>query len=414
MKQFKTIFAFEFMGYLKNKLFIGLTAILVIVTAVVLFSPRFSSTGNFDLDSAVISYAGKITVCSDTDYDLSELSRRLSAALKNSEIKIVSYDEAALKQAVSSGETDCAVIITSPLSYKYIVQNAQLTDITNYEIESAMLSMYMPSEFQKEGVSVQRAEEILKSQITAEAEVIGTDQNSSFFYTYILMMLLYFAVLVYGQFVAQGVATEKSSRTMELLITSAKPVNLMFGKILGAGAAGLSQLVIILGNAALCYKLNSSFWQENSIIPSIFGMPARLIGFTVLFFTLGFLIYSFMYGALASLASRLEDVSALTMPVSFVMIIAFMLTMFSMMKNVDNVFMKIASFFPLTSPLAMFTRIAMGNVSPAEIAISVIILVISTVLTGYLAAGIYKVGVLMYGKPPKFNELSRALRNSRK
>ncbi len=413
MKQFKTIFAFEFSGYLKNKVFVGLTVIMVLITAVFLFSPRFSSTGSFNVDDAVVSYAEHIQLASKVDYDLEKLKSSLEVLLEGSEIEIVPCDEAAMKKAVSEGETDYAVIVTSPLSYKYIVNTAGFSDITGYEIDEAFLSVYQPAEFEKEGVSAERISEILSSEVKSEAEIIGNDQSSSFAYTYILMMMLYFAVIMYGQFVAQGVATEKSSRTMELLITSAKPVSLMFGKILGAGAAGFSQLIIILGNAALCYRLNLSYWQDNFLVNSVFGMDLRLIAYTALFFALGFLIYSFMYGALASLASRLEDVSALTMPVSLIMVGAFMLTMFSMLKDVDNVLMKIASFFPLTSPMAMFTRIAMGNVPAWQIALSVAILLISTVLIGYLAAAIYKVGVLMYGKPPKLNELSRALRNNK-
>jgi len=149
------------------------------------------------------------------------------------------------------------------------------------------------------------------------------------------------------------------------------------------------------------------------VIESVFGMPLRMILYTVLFFVLGFLLYSFLYGALASLASRLEDVNTLIMPVTFLMIIAFMITMFSMVGDVDSPLMKVTSYIPFTSPLAMFTRIAMGHVETIEIVISVAILLLSTVGVGYLAAAIYRIGVLMYGKPPKFNELLRALRNNR-
>ena len=99
----------------------------------------------------------------------------------------------------------------------------------------------------------------------------------------------------------------------------------------------------------------------------------------------------------------------------FFMIITFLITVFSMASGkVDSPLMKIASFVPITSPMAMFTRITMGNVSAVEIAASIAILIVSTVAIGYIAAGIYKVGVLMYGKPPKLNELVRAVKNNKK
>lgn len=413
MKQFKTIFSFEYLGYFKNKVLIGLTVFIVIAMGILLFSPRFTDSGSgFDMDS-VVSYAGKIAVRSECDTDAEEVANRLVAELDDVVVELTDKDADALKSDVENEVYDAAVIITAPLKYTYIVKTMGITDMTSPSIDSALMSVYREGELKAAGLSDKKIAEILGSEVEIDTQIIGNDNTQSFFYTYILMFLLYFAVIVYGQFVAQGVALEKSSRAMELLITSAKPVSLMFGKILGAGAAGLTQLVIILGSAVGFYALNKIYWQDNFLVNSVFGMPTRLMIYTVVFFVLGFLLYAFMYGALASLATKLEDVNTLTMPVTFIMIITFMITMFSMMSSADGVFVKVASFIPFSSPMAMFTRIAMGSVTSAEIAISVAILVVTTVLIGYLAAAIYKIGVLMYGKPPKLNELFRALENSK-
>ncbi len=413
MKQFKTIFSFEFLGYIKNKMFIGLTLVVILVMGIVLFYPSLNGGKSVDMGNIGVKFAQNIALKTETDYDLGRLSGYITQSIEGANVTLSDKTDEELKTAVSEGEYDIAVIITSPLSYRYIVDTAGLTDMTTAVIDEALGYEYQTSIMLDAGLNEEQAQKILTATVESEAEIISTDQSQSFFYTYILMFLLYFAVLVYGQYVAQGVAVEKSSRTMEMLITHADPVSLMFGKILGAGAAGFTQLILILGAAVGFYSINKEYWQDNMIVNSIFDMPLKLVAFTVLFFSLGFLIYSFMYGALASLASRLEDVSTLTMPVTFVMIFAFMLTIFSMLSNVDSPLMKVASFFPLTSPMAMFTRIAMGNVPWYQILISVAILIASTVLIGYLAAAIYRIGVLMYGKPPKFNELSRALKNNK-
>ena len=413
MKQFKTIFSFEFLGYIKNKMFIGLTLVVILVMGIVLFYPSLNGGKSVDMGNIGVKFAQNIALKTETDYDLGRLSGYITQSIEGAKVTLSDKTDEELKTAVSEGEYDIAVIITSPLSYRYIVDTAGLTDMTTAVIDEALGYEYQTSIMLDAGLNEEQAQKILTATVESEAEIISTDQSQSFFYTYILMFLLYFAVLVYGQYVAQGVAVEKSSRTMEMLITHADPVSLMFGKILGAGAAGFTQLILILGAAVGFYSINKEYWQDNMIVNSIFDMPLKLVAFTVLFFSLGFLIYSFMYGALASLASRLEDVSTLTMPVTFVMIFAFMLTIFSMLSNVDSPLMKVASFFPLTSPMAMFTRIAMGNVPWYQILISVAILIASTVLIGYLAAAIYRIGVLMYGKPPKFNELSRALKNNK-
>ena len=413
MKQFKTIFTFEYLGYIKNKLFIGLTLAVIIIMGIVLFYPRLNKGKTADIGTIGVSFAQNIALKSEIEYDINSLGESIKESIEGANVTVSGQSDEELKTAVSNGEYDIAVIITSPLSYRYIVDTAGLTDMTTAVIDSVLSYEYQTMIMKQAGLSDEQAQQILSAEVTGKAEIISTDQSQSFFYTYILMFMLYFAVLVYGQYVAQGVAVEKSSRTMELLITNAKPVSLMFGKILGAGAAGFTQLILILGAAVGFYAVNKEYWQDNMIVNSVFDMPLKLVAFTVLFFTLGFLIYSFMYGALASLASRLEDVSMLTMPITFIMIFAFMLTIFSMMGDVNSPLMTAASFFPLTSPMAMFTRIAMGNVPAYQIAISVGILIVSTVLIGCLAAAIYRIGVLMYGKPPKFNELSRALKNNK-
>lgn len=413
MKQFKTIFSFEYLGYFRNKVIIGLTLLIVIGMGILLFSPRIThEEKGVDIDN-MITYSQKIALKSECEVDAEAVANKLVDELGEIIVEITDKDEETLKADIENGEYDSAVIITAPLKYIYLVENIGLTDITTGSVNSAVTDVYRETALRAAGLDDSKVEEILGSSAEEEIRYFGNDNTRSFFYTYILMFLMYMAVIIYGQFVSQSVALEKSSRAMELLITSAKPVNLMFGKILGAGAMGLTQILIILGSAVGFYALNKQYWQDNMLINSIFGMPAKLMAYTVVFFVLGFLLYAFMYGALASMATKLEDVNTLTLPVTFIMIITFMVTMFSMTGNTDNVLLKVASFIPFSAPMAMFTRIAMGSVSGLEITISIAVLVITTVVIGYIAAGIYKVGVLMYGKPPKLNEIFRVIENNK-
>ena len=140
-----------------------------------------------------------------------------------------------------------------------------------------------------------------------------------------------------------------------------------------------------------------------------------LIGIALLFFVLGYFLYAFMFGAIGSLASRTEDVNTTVLPVMFGFIIAFMVVMMSMASgNIDNAVMRFCSYLPFTSPMAMFVRIAMSSPEWYEIVISVILLITSSWLIGVAAARVYRLGVLMYGKPPKFGELMRVLKAARK
>lgn len=136
--------------------------------------------------------------------------------------------------------------------------------------------------------------------------------------------------------------------------------------------------------------------------------------YNLLFFVFGFLLYAFLYASLASLVSRMEEMATVIMPVTFLCIITFMIVMMSMSTgSVDSPLMVACSFIPFTSPMAMFTRIAMGDVAPWQIALSVVILIGSTIGIGILAASIYRLGVLLYGTPPKPNQIFRMLKANR-
>lgn len=235
----------------------------------------------------------------------------------------------------------------------------------------------------------------------------------NFFYTYIMVFALYMVILLYGQMVATNVASEKSSRAMELLITSANPVSMMFGKVISSCLAGVLQLTAVFGSAFLFFNLNRSYFDENGIIASIFDMPLSLLLYMLTFFILGFFIYAFLFGAVGSTVSKLEDINTAVMPLTMLFIISFMVVVFSLSSgSADSLLMRICSYIPFTSSMAMFTRIAMSTVPPYEIALSVGILLASVVGVGILSAKIYRVGVLLYGKKPSPRQILQSIRKA--
>ena len=146
---------------------------------------------------------------------------------------------------------------------------------------------------------------------------------------------------------------------------------------------------------------------------SFFDMPPSLFAYMLAFFVLGFFIYAFLYGAIGSTATKLEDINTSVMPITMLFIVAFVVVIVSMTSgDVDNLAMRVCSYIPFTSPMAMFTRIAMSTVPPYEIAISIAVLVGSVIGVGVLSARIYRVGVLLYGTTPKIGAILRALRRA--
>lgn len=412
MKQFKTILKFELLNYIKNKVFVGITIFLVAAIAVVMFFPQIAES--FGSQSSEATNSKPVMLIVNDAFDNSDmLKESFSSAFADYDVQITNGGIDSVKSLITSETAECAFVIKSDSEYDYYVNNNSLYDEKTMIADSVLQNIYRVNAMVKSGVSPQDANKIMNVQIEHNTTSLGKDQTKNFFYTYIMIFALYMVILLYGQMVATNVATEKSSRAMELLITSAKPVSMMFGKVIASCIAGLIQLVAVFGSAFLFYNMNKSYWGDNFIIKSIFDMPLDLLLYMLLFFILGFFIYAFLYGAIGSTASKVEDINTSVMPLTFIFIAAFMVVMVSMSaSSVDNLLMRVCSYIPFTSPMAMFTRIAMSTVPIYEIIISVVILIASVIGIGVISAKIYRVGVLLYGTPPKLGAILKAIKKS--
>ena len=410
MNQFGKILKFELKYYFKNKVFVGVTIFLVLLIAAVMFFPRITALFQSD-DTENTPVDREVMLVKAPDPAQAQLvEQTFSAAFTDHAVKVTTDDLNTIKKAITDGNAACAFVMTSPTAYTYYVDNLSMYDM-NTEIANGVLQqLYQMNAMIGSGMTVQQATDVMNIPIVGEVENLGKNQMENFFYTYIMIFALYMVILFYGQMVATNVATEKSSRAMEVLITSAKPTSMMFGKVIASCLAGLIQLVAVFGSALVFYNLNKSYWAGNEIIASLFNIPPELLAYMLIFFILGFLIYAFMFGAVGSTASKLEDISTSVMPITMLFVVAFVVVMTSMSSgNVDTPLMTVCSYIPFTSPMSMFTRIAMSTVPWYEIAISIAILIGSTVGIGVFAAKIYRVGVLMYGTPPKFGNIIKLI-----
>ena len=403
MKQFFSVLRFELAGYFRNKVYMGLTLVLVLIVAGVLTYPRIreaisgpspEAPSQQGAEQVATPQQGPLLALLNEDGALTQEALDLfSASLPQYQLAVVEKDEQALRDDVAQGRFAGAILLKSAQEAVYIVPNVGMYDEPGVVLQGALQAAYRMQSLKELGVPSQDISRVLMPPVTVSVENLGVSQMENFFYTYALIFALYMAIMIYGQLIATSVATEKSSRMMELLITSARPNSLLFGKIVGSGLAGLMQMVAIFGSAVLFYHINAVSWAGNAIIASIFNMPLHIVGFALLFFVLGYFLYAFMFGAVGSLASRTEDVSTSSLPIILGFVVAFMVVMMS---------------------LAMFTRIAMSSPAWYEIILSAALLVATTLLIGIMAARIYRIGVLMYGKPPKTKELIRVLRAERR
>lgn len=410
MKQFGKILKFELKYYLKNKVFVGVTIFLVLLIAAVMFFPRISAMFEKGDVTDTPTDLPVMLVKADDPAQTEMVRETFAAAFTGYDVQSTDAEIGDITGKITSEDVECAFVMTGPTSYTYYVNNLSMYDSNSAIADEVLQQIYQMNAMINGGMTAEQAGEVMSIQITGEVESLGKDQFQNFFYTYIMIFALYMVILLYGQMVATNVATEKSSRAMEVLITSAKPNSMMFGKVLASCIAGLVQLVAVFGSALVFYNLNKSYWGYNMIVDSIFNIPPELFVYMLVFFILGFLIYAFMFGAVGSTASKLEDINTSVMPITMLFIIAFFVVMFSMASgSIDNTLMTVCSYIPFTSPMAMFTRICMSTVPLYEILISVAILIGSTLGIGFLAAKIYRVGVLMYGTTPKLGAILKAV-----
>lgn len=407
MKQFGKILKFELKSYLTNKIFVGVTVFLMAAIIIAMFFPRFAEL--FDSGDTTETVTDKpVMLVSGSEAEL--IRDGLAAAFSDYDVRMFSGD---VGKEILSGGAECAFVFENLTEYTYYVGNLSMHDTNTAIADEVLLAMFRLGALVEAGMSEEEAAAVLTTQIHHETQMLGKDQAQNYFYTYIMIMALYMVILLYGQMVATNVATEKSSRAMEVLITSADPVSMMFGKVLASCLAGLAQLVAVFGTAFVCFNVNKTYWDADGIVTAIFDMPLELLMYMLVFFVLGFFIYAFMFGAVGSTASKLEDINTSVMPITLLFIVGFFVVVMALAENnVDTVLMKVCSFVPFTSPMAMFTRICMSTVPLWEIGMSIAILILSAVGVGVLSAKIYRVGVLLYGTTPKIGQILKAVRKA--
>lgn len=415
MKQFLTILRFELNNYFKSKSFVGITLALVLIIAGVLFFPRIKETffEEKEDETADTEKSGIMYVLGEDEEIASVYASAFAEAFVNYEVKADGKTLDEVKDMITSNEVECAFVIKSPTEYTYYVNNLSMYDENGIVADSVMQNMFRMNTMIGSGVSPEDAAVILSTPIVHEVESLGVNQVQNYFYAYTMIIALYIVIMLYGQMVTMSVATEKSSRAMELLITSAKPTNMMFGKVFAACIAGLTQLSVIFGSVLAFYNINRDYWSGFEMADMFFDIPPELLVYMLIFFVLGFLVYAFLFGAVGSTVSKLEEVNTAISPIMYIFVAMYILVIVAMTSGeVDTLLMKICSFIPLTSPMAMFTRIALSTVPMHEIVISIALLFASVFGIGYISAKIYRVGVLLYGTPPKIGAIIKAMRKA--
>lgn len=413
MREFFIVLKFEFLNFVKNKAFIISTGILMAMIIIGLSFPTIRDTFFNDGKDQEVTEEGPVEDLGDFGYlDKSNGELDIEALKKNfqvGDLKQYSSQEK-LEEAVNSGKIEAGFILEGSLKYKHLIQNNEMMDFSGGMFEEALKETYRQYGFRSLNINYDEVKVLIEPEIDYEMVVLGKDSANNFLYTYILIFGLYFMIIMYGQLIASGVASEKSNRAMEVLVTSTDSKNLIFGKVIAGALAGFSQFFIVIATGIAAYNVNREAWDN--ALDFLFQIPGDVLLNFALFGILGYLFYAFIYGALGALVSRTEDISASSTPITIIFVGVFFIAITGM-QNTEGILLKIASFIPFSSFMAMFVRVSMGSVELWEVVLSLVILFLSTILIGIFASKIYRMGTLRYGNPVKLKDAIKGLRDDK-
>ena len=257
------------------------------------------------------------------------------------------------------------------------------------------------------GIVASAASTVLRQRI--EVQILHNpkhaDPDSAVASVGILFFLMYFVIMLYGMNVARSIIEEKTSRVFEVMLATIRPEEMMAGKILGVGSVGLTQVgiwIVVALSAAKMQLIGSGI----QLLPS----PVQLV-FFVIFFTLGYLLYSSVAAALGAMTNSEQELQQLNMFLVLPLAVCF-IVMHSVLTSPDNTLARVLALIPPFTPLIMYLRVSLGHPAPWEIVLSIALTSASIYAIIWVTSRIYRVGVLMYGKRPSLPEILRWLKYS--
>jgi ABC-2 type transport system permease protein len=278
-------------------------------------------------------------------------------------------------------------------------------------IESALTQIVVENRLNQEGLNPERIKRLTQGVRLRTMRVgKGGERESGFGQVYletmVFVMILYMTILLYGVAVMRGVIEDKSTRVVEVLLSSVRSTQLMAGKILGLGGVGLTQYLIWISFGLALSTFGAAYLGLGQIIRAV--SPSTFFYF-LLFYLLGYFLYATLYAGVGAICSTEQDAQQVQFPIIFLLMLPLMLSA-PIIKNPDSGLAIVLSLIPFFSPMLMFLRMNLITPPLGQILASIFLLLLSIILMIWLVAKIFRVGLLMYGKRATLPEIVRWIR----
>ncbi|MBK5473210.1 MULTISPECIES: ABC transporter permease [Bacillus] len=409
MNSFWTIFLQNYKSKVKAKSYIAIT---IIISMLIIGLMNFDKIYNYFVGNE----EEQVVIVTEKE----ELYTTIHQVFKNVDSKLHvkrSTDKPKAESGVKDGDYTYAIVVeeldNKQLKATYITE----TDTNQQDVSKVqtILSQIQSSNFAQQLNLSQDELKVLTTPVEIHTKTISdkvkdgkhTEGVGILINTFI--MLNYLMILLYAAQLATDVATEKSSRVMELVVSSISPTKHLYAKLFSTLLAGITQIIIWGLVATVGYKtaINES---KNDILNSIDlnSVAPTLVFYGILFFTLGFLLYGSLSCLLGSVISRIEESSQAVMPLTFMLIAALYIALYGM-SNPSSTVVTITSHIPFFTPIVMLVRIGFLNIPVWEIALALAILLATICMMIGLTSRVYRGGVLLYGKGA-FSNIKKAIK----
>ena len=410
MKDLFLVASFTFKDLVKRKSFIISNVIILLIIVIGFNVPNIIK----NISNGDESFGkDKITIV-DNDNIYEESLEALTQIETGYDIQIANekMDIDTIKEKIKNGDIEKAIYISNKentIDIKYIIESQALGTTTPDDLITILQQTYQNMQISKLGLS---QEELQKINIPFNVELTQADESKAgdnILPMMLLSIVLFYAIYFFAYQVSSSITTEKTSKIIETLVTSTSPKTIVLGKTIGIGLVGVLQTVVTVIVAIISARTFLDAEMIDTIINSINLTPMLAI-ITVVYYILGYSLFALLYALTGSTVAKPEDVQSANGPVAILAVIGFYLSYFTMMNPASNL-NKIAAIVPISSPFCMPFRVMMGLATNSEIAISLIVLVITILLIAKISIKIYSSAILNYGSKINIKDMFRMYKN---
>jgi ABC-2 type transport system permease protein len=438
----KAIVAREFMERVRTKWFVIITLLGPVLLSALLFLPVWLATR----DGAGAT-AGRVVVLDASGEGLGERVRQqlavpgqaLPPVLARSsgavpiEVRIVLPDGLAAAESIATRE----VITKQAAGYLVLPRGSLVGDSARYagrnatsfadvaRLSNAVRQAMLGTRLERAGVPAKQAHDLLRPRAGLRTERLtergrGGSGEANVAFALGVSFLLYMAIVLYGQNVMRGVLEEKQTRVAEVVVSSVRPATLLAGKVLGVGAVGLVQIGVWIAGTFFASAQAAPLLARRAPggpgagvapITAAFDFAPGTAAAVLLFFVLGYTFYSSLYAAAGAMVNSEQEAQQMVQPL-ILPLVATALLIQPVVLNPTGPLARAASLVPLSAPVIMPLRMALTPVPWSEVLLAALSTALACAGAVWLAARIYRVGLLMYGKRPTVRELARWVRQS--